>query len=87
MRKNVRAQVLCSIGLCCECSVTAVSGPTVVSANDAKMVGSERSQPRDVRANILVRVPGLALGGTCVPVAGSRTILEINSRSQSVRVD
>ena len=78
---------MCSIGLCRECSVTAVGGPAVVSANDAKMVVSERSQPRDVAADILVRVPGLALGDTCVPVAGGRTILEINSRGQSVRIN
>ena len=78
---------MCSIGLCRECSVTAVGGSVVVSANDAEMIRSERSQPRDVRADILVRVPGLALGGTCVPVADGRTILEINSRGQSVRVD
>lgn len=78
---------MCSIGLCRECSVAAVRGPAVVSANDAEMICSERSQPRDVRADILVHVPGLALGGTCVPVADGRTILEINSRSQSVRVD
>src|SRR5690349_1189076 len=51
------------------------------------MVRSQGSQPRDVRADILVRVPGLALGGTCVPVAGGRTILEINTRRQSVRID
>ena len=76
-----------SIGLCRECVVTAVGSPAVVSANDAKMVRSERSQPRDVRADILVRVPGLALGGTCVPVAVGCTILEINSRGQSVRID
>ncbi len=79
--------MMCSIGLCRECSVSAVGGPAVVSANDAEMICSERSQPRDVRADILVHVPALALGGTCVPVAGSRTILKINSRSQSVRVD
>jgi len=78
---------MCSIGLCRECSVTAVGGPAIVSANDAKMVRSERSQPGDVCAGILVRVPGLALGGTCVPVADGRTILEINSRGQSVRID
>ena len=58
-----------SVGLCSERCVTAVGGPAVVSANDAEMVCSERSQPRDVRADILVHVPGLALGGTCVPVA------------------
>ena len=76
-----------SIGLCRECCVTAVGGPAVVSANDAKMVRGERSQPGDVRADILVRVPSLALGGTCVPVGGGRTILEINSRAESVRID
>ena len=76
-----------SIGWCRECSVTAVRGPAVVSANDAKMVRGDGSQPRDVRADILVGVPGLALGGTCVPVAGGRTILEINSRGQPVRID
>jgi hypothetical protein len=78
---------MCLIGLCRECSVTAVPSPAVVSANDAEMICSERSQPRDVRADILVRVPGLTLGGTCVPVAGGRTILEINSRGQSMRID
>ena len=78
---------MCSIGLCRESSVTAVRGPVVVAANDAEMICSERSQPRDVRADILVHVPGLVLGGTCVPVADGRTILEINSRSQSVRID
>ena len=78
---------MCSIRLCRECSVTAVGSPAVVSANDAEMIRSERSQPRDVRTDILVRVPGLALGGTCVPVADGRAILEINSRGQSVRVD
>lgn len=78
---------MCSIGLCRECSVAAVRSPASVSANDAEMICSERSQPRDVCANILIHVPGLALGGTRVPVAGSRTILEINSRSQAVRVD
>jgi len=79
--------VVLLIGLCRECSVTAVRGPAVVSANDAKMVRSARSQPGDVRADILVQVPSLALGNTCVPVADGRTILEINSRGQSVRID
>jgi hypothetical protein len=78
---------MCSVGLCRESSVAAVRGPAVVSANDAEMICSERSQPRDVRADILVHVPGLALGGTYVPVRGGRTILEINSSGQSVRID
>jgi hypothetical protein len=78
---------MCSIGLCRECSVTAVRRPAVVSANDAEMIRSAGSQPRDVRTDILVRIPGLALRGTCVSVAGSRTVLEINSRGQSVRID
>ena len=78
---------MCSIRLCRECSVTTVGSPAGVSAHNAKMVRSDRSQPSDVCADILVRVPGLALGGTCVPVAGGRTILEINSRGQSVRID
>ena len=78
---------MCSIGPCRESYVIAIRGPAVVSANHAEMICSKRSQPRDVRTDILVHVPGLALGGTYVPVAGSRTILEINSRSQPVRVD
>ena len=77
---------MCSIGLCRESSVAAVRGPAVVAANNAEMICSERSQPRDVRADILVRVPDLALGGTCVSVTGSRTVLEINSRGQSVGI-
>ena len=78
---------MCSIGLCRECSVAAERGPAGVSANDAEMICSERSQPRDVRADILVHVPGLTLGGTCVSVTSSRTVLEINSRGQSVGID
>ena len=69
---------MCSIGLCRECSVAAVRGPAVVSANDAEMICSERSQPRDVRADILVHVTGIAMGGTCVSLTCSRTVLEIN---------
>ena len=78
---------MCSIGLCRECFVTAVRGPAVIGGNNAEMICSDRSQPRDVRTDILVRIPGLALGGTCVSVTGSRTVLEINSRGQSVGID
>ncbi len=67
--------------------VTAVPGACAVRGFDPEMVCGAPAQPADVCANTLVRVPDLALGGSGVPVAGRRAILEIHGRGQSMRVD
>ena len=51
------------------------------------MVCGVPTQPADVGSHTLVRIPGLGLGGSCVPVADRRAILEIHGRGQSMRID
>jgi len=62
--------------------IAAVNSPRAVGRHNAEMVRRARSQPRDVRTDILIGVPGLTLRRDRVPVAGRRTILEINRKKK-----
>ena len=42
------------------------------------MISGVRRQTADVRTNILVRVPGLGLVGSCGPVGARSSILKTN---------
>ena len=67
--------------------VGAVPSASAVGGDNAKMIYRARAQTADDRTNILVRVPTLALGGSCGPVAGRCTVLEIHGCGQSVRIN
>ena len=51
------------------------------------MIPGARAQAVDVSSDIPVRVPSLTLEGGAEPVAGRRTILEINRSGQSMRIE
>ena len=70
-----------------KCPVAIVTGASAVSGDDAEMIRGARSQTADVRTEILVRVAGLGLRGSCVSVAARYSVLKVNARGQSVRID
>ncbi len=43
------------------------------------MVGPVRAQAADVRTDVLVRVPGLGLRGSCGAITGRSAVLEVNA--------
>ena len=70
-----------------KCPVAAVSGATAVAGYDAKMIRGVRSQTRNVRTDVLVRVTVLGLRGSCGAVTGRRSVFKMYGRTQSMRID
>src|SRR6476469_437033 len=75
---------------CAECSkslVAAVSGAGGVRRYDPEMVRGARTQPADVRDDILVGVPSPNLDGRGLPVAVCCAILKIHGGDPLMRIN
>ena len=73
--------------MCPEGPIAAVPGAGAVSGYNSEMIGGARTQADDVGTDILVRIPGLTLHRSGVPVIGRVSILELDVRGQPVWID
>ena len=72
---------------CSKGPVATVGSPRAVGGHNPEMVRGAPGQPRDVRADSLIRVPCHDLRGAGGSVAGCGTILEIDRGGQPVRIN
>ena len=72
---------------CCKRPIRTITRSGVVCSDDAKMISHACRQAADVCTDTLVGIPGLRLGGSRRTVAGRSAILEVNARTESVRIN
>src|SRR5262245_18311231 len=67
--------------------IGAVPRSSSIAADDSKMIRRARTQATDVRNDVVQRGAGVILNGRAGTVVRRRSVLEMNGRIQSVRID